>query len=877
MNDIPRGTSSTELIWSLAADKNADFRDILATLQHEPVIHDSKLDDTLSVTTVAFKNTPPWIRDLDNERDAFPKKIRLGTLWRGVDLARKDTNKRTEFIRAVMDGDIKYAETLAEFAETDVNAQDKNGWTALHWACGKELAEVTSFCLSLPTIDSGVKNYSNHTAFDIAFQNGNDEISTLFYKSVFEMERTDPDGAFLRFLTVTSEEREGPGYPGEALFGPASNGKVQLVKALMDNGVDLTSTTAHGETALHLAAQKSGMEMVTTLLNNTSRGAKFDIEAVTNAGLTALHYAAHRCRRPVLMIGQGGQDRLTPGDGDQIVQALVELGADTEVRDERGRTALHRVAEEGNSGTVQILLDRGANWMAKDGEGNTALQLAKNRGHQSTIQILLSLEDIQWEKRWSRNLRDKTTPLHFAARNGYRQLVQIQLDGGADIEARDAGNHTPLLLAAIGAGNHRTVKLLLDRGADVQAKSHKGQTALLLASLEVGNHQTVRLLLDRGFEVGMTDRQKQTALHLAVFRVGNHETVEELLGRGVDVRSRDREGMTALHHAVLVNKNWETVKILLAGSADPDGKCWDGQTALHKAAWVRGNHDAVRVLLGGGADMRAKCKGGETALHRAVMVSGNHDTVKLLLDRGAEIDATDNHGQMVLHQASMVSGNYDTVKLLLDEGAEIKAMDTDGRMPLHKAAGCRGNITIVRLLLDQEAAATEDNSANVVKHDGGGNSWLFGIVGLATLFGVMHSPSGARETQDGGVNVRDGYGWTALHAAALAGSGNHGTVELLIDRGAEVGAIDEGGRTVLHLAAALRGNEETVRLLLERGADVEAEDEGGQTPLDLAAALDGNSDTVQLMMQRGERWRRMSNRTHPGAGKIDKRCDSDGD
>lgn len=103
---------------------------------------DSRLDYGLSVASIEFFDTPKWLQRLNNDPCGFPKKTPLGILWKDVDTDAVDDHGRTEFSRAVaVPGGLNlyYAEMLAEFGSTDVNIQDNQGRTALHWACEMEL------------------------------------------------------------------------------------------------------------------------------------------------------------------------------------------------------------------------------------------------------------------------------------------------------------------------------------------------------------------------------------------------------------------------------------------------------------------------------------------------------------------------------------------------------------------------------------------------------------------------------------------------------------------------------------------------------------------------------------------------------------------
>jgi ankyrin repeat protein len=92
-------------------------------------------------------------------------------------------------------------------------------------------------------------------------------------------------------------------------------------------------------------------------------------------------------------------------------------------------------------------------------------------------------------------------------------------------------------------------------------------------------------------------------------------------------------------------------------------------------------------------------------------------------------------------------------------------------------------------------------------------------------------------------------GFTALHFAAFLGGPD--TVRLLLDAGADVGAVASNDMRVqpLHSAAA-NGDVESCRLLLEAGANPVATQQGDFTPLD-EAQRSGNDDLVALLRDYG--------------------------
>jgi ankyrin repeat protein len=75
---------------------------------------------------------------------------------------------------------------------------------------------------------------------------------------------------------------------------------------------------------------------------------------------------------------------------------------------------------------------------------------------------------------------DSSTPLHWAAWKGHAEIVQILLDAGADMQAKNENGHwgnTPLHAAAHG-NQAAAARVLIASGADVNAKDSFGQTPL---------------------------------------------------------------------------------------------------------------------------------------------------------------------------------------------------------------------------------------------------------------------------------------------------------------------------------------------------------------------------------------------------------------
>ncbi len=132
-----------------------------------------------------------------------------------------------------------------------------------------------------------------------------------------------------------------------------------------------------------------------------------------------------------------------------------------------------------------------------------------------------------------REMNPMAPDLVAAIRDADAQAVRKRIDGGADVDARDADGNTPLILASFYASPD-CVRLLLEKGADVNAANKAGVTALIRAATD---YEKSRVLVNAGAKVGVrTADLGNTPLILATRRAGNARTVKLLLDRGADAR-----------------------------------------------------------------------------------------------------------------------------------------------------------------------------------------------------------------------------------------------------------------------------------------------------------------------------------------------------
>ena len=176
------------------------------------------------------------------------------------------------------------------------------------------------------------------------------------------------------------------------------------------------------------------------------------------------------------------------------VAELIDSGADVNSTADscidmepspRGVTLLMQASFRGDLDIVKLLLNKGANVNLKNSYGESALAWAARGRHPEIVDVLLERGgDVDTREESGR------TPLMDAAGTGDLDVVTYLLGKGASVNAKDSNGTTPLMFAAGGywwlharANRRRIFGLLVRHGADPAMKDRRGRTAETYARL----------------------------------------------------------------------------------------------------------------------------------------------------------------------------------------------------------------------------------------------------------------------------------------------------------------------------------------------------------------------------------------------------------
>jgi ankyrin repeat protein len=366
-------------------------------------------------------------------------------------------------------------------------------------------------------------------------------------------------------------------------------------------------------------------------------------------------------------------------------------------------------------------------------------------------------------------------------------------------------------------------------GAKEYAQHIREQPRLFMKAVETGDVATVDRMLklepgwakgqfgpDVGFSPGPVTR--------AIWH-GQDKVLQRLLAAGASPDGAEL-GDTPLMHAVERNAI-AMASILIQHGADLNKPDRSGNTPLHHAAERRLDEWPV-FLLKGGADPKAVNRRGETVLH----LSARHGNQKLsldLIDRGVDPNARDNDGRTPLH-AALAGGNSELARALMKRGADLTLRDKVGLLPGQDREGGALRELLWHLLL--EADTPEKLAAfEQMLSDAPALAARLRWSGLLVRAAQPPRPELMKYLLAIGVdpNASNEQGETALGMATF----NHEKLEvldLLLDGGARLDAVNTEGETPLHKAARWYRPEEFDKLLA-RDPDVTTRDKHGCTAL----------------------------------------------
>lgn len=256
-------------------------------------------------------------------------------------------------------------------------------------------------------------------------------------------------------------------------------GHIDVIKYLIENGVDVNYKNPNGMTALMIACSHRQIDAVKTLLESQL----CDVNITDDYGETAIFYAK----------------------SPQIIDWLLTYGGDINHQNNHGKTALLLSFFKNNDDLAIKLLEYGADINLNSAEIQSLLADAIIEDNYERIKIMLEYGV------------DMTSPdpLFSAVRLSKHEIIDMMLTHGANPNLQSSETGDSLLLLATRRHDHETMKMLLDHGADPNSQHIHSKTPTLLYAIIWNDYDATKILLDHGANPKIGLFKNKTALEIA--------------------------------------------------------------------------------------------------------------------------------------------------------------------------------------------------------------------------------------------------------------------------------------------------------------------------------------------------------------------------
>jgi uncharacterized protein len=266
----------------------------------------------------------------------------------------------------------------------------------------------------------------------------------------------------------------------------AAQGKTEICQYLLAHGAAVDQVSQSGASALLYALGSGHLNVTLALLEHHA-----DVNLATLATPEFLEKEAEKLTA----------SKTTATDKEK----------EKEEAHRDGVTPLMVAAEGGFVQLVQVLLDAGADVSAVDDEDSTALQYAVREGHLTLVQVL-----VQHGANPNEEVVDKADKKHNllldAIQGNDVDLSVLLVNRGANVSVSDDDGVSALIQAAY-LGHDTVVQALLAHGADIAHVNNEGITALVAAASEGHNTVVQRLLVAVGVVVVLSPLSFSSFVH----------------------------------------------------------------------------------------------------------------------------------------------------------------------------------------------------------------------------------------------------------------------------------------------------------------------------------------------------------------------------
>ena len=610
-----------------------------------------------------------------------------------------------------------------------------------------------------------------------------------------------------------------------------SNNYYDIVKSLLEKGVDPNvpgkegdgtfSTDYTGVTPLHAACYSSNLKMVKLLLKYGA-----DTTIKDSKGRNCFHYLPGF---GLLVAHISSRNFIEHHVLEQTKEIIRLLKCDINEKDNNGQTPLFYLLKKDIPSSLymtQLFLDSGADMHIIDNDGNTVLMHAAYNNHITAARIFMEHKDFI-----NHQNKDGDTALTLAYKNRNYKMMYMLLKRGADPDL--CNNENECMRNMLTSGECYEADELFD-------------TFISSKRIRVADYFKLWSKLDVNF--WGKDDIDENEFHYDIAR--------DILRRiDPDDETEHVYIKKIVEQFVDANRGNYVIKMLLEEGYDLNMLLIERSqvTTIRDICFEEGiyrKNNGIKELIEAGVDVNAPLVDGKTPAYILVDSVGKDSDdhvyegcIANLEHLSVEsMEHIDNNGDSAIHLAAKKFNNPIIIDYMIKRGVNLNiTSEKQGNTPLHLAC-YNYHVEVVKSLV---MAGADDSITN-----------MNGEIPAYTLFdnNDKFKSREAYEILKYLKTVDTGIAYTGetplLRMLRRSPNYEYEMIETFIDKGVDINHTDNSGNTPLIVHADRRGDTDIVKLLLEEGADINARNDKGNTAL-MYIIKHGNNELARYLIKKG--------------------------
>ena len=367
----------------------------------------------------------------------------------------------TPFHRAIVKGVLGSVKLFLKAGEV-VQQSDINGNAPIHTSCQYSRLEILKAVLGSKSCDPNQQNANGDTALHIVSRMTLSlEAKLQYLQLLLSTPRINPEVVNNEHLApFDATDNDG----NTILHNACAEAKPLMSQLLIENGADVLKPDRHGNAPIHISCQYSRLENLNAVLGSKS----CDPNQQNANGDTALHIVSRMTLSLETKLQYLQLLLSTPGINPEVLNNKHRAPFD--ISDKDGNTLLHNACAEGKSEMVQLLIENGADIQRQDRHGNAPIHIACLKLKLDIVRILLSCKLCNPNQQ----NEDGDTALHIVCRMRIGNVLEyLKLLFSIPGINPDIANYAGLTLIEVAGANYAIIdaleKFLNHKKSSIQA------------------------------------------------------------------------------------------------------------------------------------------------------------------------------------------------------------------------------------------------------------------------------------------------------------------------------------------------------------------------------------------------------------------------